>query len=123
MFVHSGRLEHPLRPEDYWSDSFFERERDAIFSTEWHFAGFRSEMPDSGDQAGLDLAGTPVLCRNVNGDFRAYRNICAHRHSRIARPGLGHQTRVQCPYHGWEYGDEGQVTKLPDGPSFSGIKA
>jgi phenylpropionate dioxygenase-like ring-hydroxylating dioxygenase large terminal subunit len=80
------------------------------------------QLEKSGDQFALQIDGTPVVVRNVGGTLRAFRNVCAHRHSLIAREGASHSDALRCQYHGWEYAPDGRVAKVPDGRSFKGIE-
>ncbi len=123
MFHHHTKLEHPLNPRDYSSDAFFRQELSQIFDKEWHFVGLVEELASPGDYLGVEVLGMPVVCRNIGGEFNAFRNVCAHRHSCVVPLGRGHRDTLQCQYHGWEYGDEGQVAKITDGASFRGIRA
>lgn len=122
MFVHHTRLEPQLVPSDYTSDASFDAERSAIFEQQWHFVGLTGDLSSPDDYIAADVLGVPVVCRNIGGELRAFQNVCVHRHSRIVPAGAGHRRQLRCQYHGWEYGDEGQVAKIPDGKSFKGIR-
>lgn len=122
MFVHQTKLDHLLDPSDYTSRESFDAERTALFAQQWHFIGFQDSLSRPGDYIAADVAGVPIVCRNVEGELRAFKNVCLHRHSRIAPNGPGHRSRLRCQYHGWEYGDEGEVAKIPDGRSFKGFR-
>jgi phenylpropionate dioxygenase-like ring-hydroxylating dioxygenase large terminal subunit len=54
---------------------------------------------------------------------RAFENVCAHRHCRVVAPGRGRGGTLRCAYHGWEYGADGAVSRVPDGASFRGFRA
>lgn len=123
MFVNQGQLEHLLRPEYYSSEAFWLDEVENLFRKSWQFAGCLSEMPMHGDYLARDIAGIPVVFKNFDGKVTAFRNICPHRHSMLVREGKGSSTKLKCLSHGWEYGDDGRLTYLPDGISFKGIKA
>jgi phenylpropionate dioxygenase-like ring-hydroxylating dioxygenase large terminal subunit len=53
-----------------------------------------------------------VIFRDENGQAVALRDRCMHRNSRLS-PGKLKQSRLQCPYHGWEYDRTGQVVAVP----------
>jgi choline monooxygenase len=123
MFHHDTKLDHVLPPSAYTSADYFERERADVFGNAWHFAGLTEDVAQDGDYLAVDAIGVPVVCRNVHHEIRAFRNVCLHRHSQIAPLGKGSSKTLRCQYHGWEYGEEGQVAKIPDGVSFKGIRA
>jgi len=123
MFQHNTKLDPALGPQDYASEAFFERERTRMFPGGWQFAGFSGDLARPDDYYATEIAGAPVVIRNVGGELRAFRNICLHRQCRIVGPGRGHRETLRCGYHGWEYGDEGEIAKIPDGRSFKGLHA
>lgn len=123
MFVHHTKLDQLLKPESYSSQAFWSAEVSGLFRKSWQYAGLASAVANEGDYLACDVAGIPVVIRNAGGKLVAFKNVCAHRHSMLVRPGCGHSATLKCMYHGWEYGEEGRVSKIPDGKSFKGIKA
>src|ERR1700722_4161272 len=111
MFIHDCKLDHLLTPAYYCSAQFFEKERAQLFSKTWQYVGLTQDLARDGDYVSTELLGVPVLVRNVGGTLRAFKNVCAHRHSTIVAPGHGNEPRIKCMYHGWEYGPDGQVSK------------
>jgi len=89
MFVNQHHLQYLLRPDHYFSDEHYRLEIERLFLPAWHFAGTKSELSRSGDYLALDLFGHPVLIRNCEGDFRAFQNVCAHRHCTLTRESCG----------------------------------
>ena len=65
----------------------------------------------------------PIVVRRSEGRLRTFRNVCAHRHSLVVRPGRGRAATLRCQYHGWEYAGDGNVCRIPDGPSFRGFRS
>jgi phenylpropionate dioxygenase-like ring-hydroxylating dioxygenase large terminal subunit len=123
MFTCNGKLEHLLRPEDYSSEKFWRDEVDSLFRKSWQFVGSVSDLSKPGNYLARDVAGVPVVFKNFDGQIAAFKNVCPHRHSMIVREGKGTVSKLKCMYHGWEFGNAGDVTHLPDGTSFKGIKA
>jgi phenylpropionate dioxygenase-like ring-hydroxylating dioxygenase large terminal subunit len=122
MFHCDSQLPHLLPPAAYSSPEFFNQERREVFGDAWHFVCLIEDLARPGDYFSGEVLGIPIVCRNVDGEIRAFKNVCLHRHSRIAAPGRGSGQTLRCQYHGWEYGDEGQVAKITDGKSFKGIR-
>ncbi|HEY6332401.1 MAG TPA: Rieske (2Fe-2S) protein, partial [Blastocatellia bacterium] len=53
----------------------------------------------------VDLNGRPVALFNVNGEFIALDNVCAHRGGPLAEGLVDPMNMsVQCPWHGWSFG-------------------
>jgi phenylpropionate dioxygenase-like ring-hydroxylating dioxygenase large terminal subunit len=112
-----------LPAEAYYLESTFTRERDLIFRRHWQPMAPYASLATTGDYVARTVAGVPVIVRNFDGELRAYKNVCAHRFSMVRPDGCGRSDRLRCQYHGWEYGEDGRVSKLPDGASFRGIQA
>jgi nitrite reductase/ring-hydroxylating ferredoxin subunit len=123
MFVHDGVLPHPLPARAYVDAASFDDEMTRLFRPAWHFAGLQRDLARHGDQLARDIAGVPVVVRNDHGALHAFVNVCAHRHSLVAAPGCSRAASLKCRYHGWEYGCDGALKKLPDGRSFQGLDA
>ncbi len=118
MFIHREQLSYQLTPELYVSPDFYQCELEQILRPGWHLAGVLPELPRSGDFITFDLLGTPVQLRNFDGKIHAYLNVCSHRHCLLTDHPSGSSSRIVCQYHGWEYGESGQVLKVPDGGCF-----
>ena len=112
-----------LPAEAYYGETQFTRERDLVFRTHWQPIGPYASVSKNGQHVARTIGGVPIVVRNFEGTLRAYVNVCAHRHSMLVGDGCGSSERLRCQYHGWEYGEDGRVSKLPDGPSFKGIQA
>jgi phenylpropionate dioxygenase-like ring-hydroxylating dioxygenase large terminal subunit len=123
MFQYHAKLDPLLQPADYASESFFALEQARIFPHAWCFAGLDHDVARPGDYYATEIRGVPVVIKNTGGELRAFRNVCLHRQSRIVPLGCGHADTLRCGYHGWEYGEEGQLAKIPDGASFKGLHA
>jgi nitrite reductase/ring-hydroxylating ferredoxin subunit len=68
----------------------------------------------AGERYVVEVDGTVVCVRNVDGEFYAIEGTCAHRGGPIcsgeveavaddSRRGNGTDLLVRCPWHGWEY--------------------
>jgi phenylpropionate dioxygenase-like ring-hydroxylating dioxygenase large terminal subunit len=53
-----------------------------------------------------------VMFRDAGGRIACLSDVCCHRGASLSR---GRRTNgcVQCPYHGWEYGADGRVRRIP----------
>lgn len=123
MFHQDGAMRACLKPHAYTDPGVFEAEQKALFAPRWHFAGLLTELRRPGSQITCEVAGTPVLVRRSGRGLVAFVNVCAHRQSVLVSAACSYAQTLRCPYHGWEYNDEGRLSRLPDGASFRGLPA
>jgi phenylpropionate dioxygenase-like ring-hydroxylating dioxygenase large terminal subunit len=119
MFVHSTRLPHVLAPDCYRSSEWYAREVETVLRPAWHMVCTTDDLARPGDFLTLDLLGVPLHLRNFDGELRALSNVCAHRHCLITNRLRGHEPRMTCQYHGWEYGSDGRTRKIPEPKNFA----
>lgn len=67
----------------------------------------------------LELFGTPIQVRNLNGTIHAVSNVCAHRHCLLTSQRKGCSPAIRCQYHGWEYAGTGESRKIPLAQNFA----
>jgi nitrite reductase/ring-hydroxylating ferredoxin subunit len=92
----------------------YERELQAIFARCWQCVGHASEVPEAGDYVTRYLGTDPIiLVRSEDLQVRVFLNVCRHRGMRICRSDLGNSAHFRCPYHGWTYKNNGQLTGVP----------
>jgi phenylpropionate dioxygenase-like ring-hydroxylating dioxygenase large terminal subunit len=111
-------------PVDRYTDAQrLERERALLFRTLPLLVGFSSQVRSAGDWFTHDHAGVPILCvRGEDGALRAFLNVCRHRGSRLVQGESGReQPRFSCWFHGWTYGTDGALCKVPVPDSFPGL--
>lgn len=111
-------------PARYYTDeSVFRDEVERFFWNSWICAGRAASIPNSGDYFLREVGGESIIIvRDSSTSVRAYFNVCRHRGTRMCTSAEGHLSgRIQCPYHGWTYGLDGQLIGAPhmDIPGFS----
>lgn len=84
----------------------------------WHLVASKSQMPNDGDFLTQQLFGKEILLRNCGGCYRAFENICSHRHCLLTNETLGHAPTIRCQYHHWEYNNEGRIKNIPEAKCF-----
>src|SRR6186997_2557570 len=103
----------------YVAPEIFTQEKKKIFSNSWQAVGHSEELSRSGDFLACDIQGEPiVMTRSADGELRAFSNVCRHRAHPIAT-GKGNRKSLQCGYHGWTYGLNGQLLAAPE---FDGVQ-
>jgi phenylpropionate dioxygenase-like ring-hydroxylating dioxygenase large terminal subunit len=106
---------------DYTCRAQLAAERKTLFRGHPLLMGLGSEIPEPGDFLTDDFSGVPVLVvRGEDGVVRGFLNVCRHRGSRVAQ-GRGNRRRFVCPYHGWTYGSDGQLLRIPHDEGFPGV--
>lgn len=82
----------------------------------WYFACASSEVKP-GQQFRRIILGQPVLLgRTASGQPFALRDICPHRLVPLSagrQVETNGQPTVECPYHGWRFGTDGQCKLMP----------
>lgn len=106
-------------PIDHYLDSArLEREFTAL--REWpQLACPADKVREPGDWIALDIMTVPLLIsRGVDGELRAFLNVCRHRGVALAEGcGAGRRSFV-CPYHSWTYDTTGALTGRPHDADF-----
>jgi phenylpropionate dioxygenase-like ring-hydroxylating dioxygenase large terminal subunit len=92
------------------------RERDGFTANNWYIASLSNELEHKPIQR--ILYDRPyVLWRDSNGNALALPDRCLHRHTLLSMGGEVKNNNLKCPYHGWEYDQNGVVTHIPsEGP-------
>ena len=95
----------------YISPEVFAQEQERVFAREWLCVGREESIPKAGDFFTVERAGESlIVTRDEQGDVRAFFNVCRHRGSRICTTASGRfQGSIQCPYHAWTYGLDGEL--------------
>lgn len=90
-----------------------------IFATTWQFAGSVEKVREPGQFFTIETGGEPLpIVRGNDRMLRAMSNVCRHRAGPVAK-GEGKRPVLQCGYHGWTYGLDGQLKVTPE---FDGVE-
>ena len=102
----------------YTDPRFLELEKERIFWKTWQPVGRVEDVRRPGDFFACEVTGEPlVITRGLDGELRAFYNICRHRAGPVAA-GKGNRKSLQCKYHGWTYTLTGDLMKTPE---FEGV--
>ncbi|MFT7558712.1 MAG: nitrite reductase/ring-hydroxylating ferredoxin subunit [Flavobacteriales bacterium] len=109
--------------ELYTSENAFQAEKEYALQSTWLLTAITHEFEEDGTYHSRELMGVPIIIWRVGDEFKAYKNVCPHRHSKIlASDSSGVAGQLRCPYHGWEFNGAGRVCKIPDAQCFKGLK-
>jgi glycine betaine catabolism A len=113
-------LMRTLPASAYLSEQQFAREKERIFHREWFLAAREEALQAPGACVRLDVAGESVLIvRARTGELRGFYNVCRHRGSRLVDDtdegsvSVRLKGSIQCPYHAWTYGLDGELRSAP----------
>lgn len=99
-----------LMREFYTLTSVYEWDIANYWSNSWIWAGHVSQLAKAGDYFLVDFATESVIVtRDLQGEVRAFLNVCRHRGSRICAERVGRTRVFVCPYHAWSYGLDGSL--------------
>jgi choline monooxygenase len=108
-------------PASWYTDpAMLEQEKEKIFRRTWQYAASLEQLRFPGNYLAVEVVGVPVvLLRDLEGELRAFYNVCRHRAGVVAR-GAGNRKTLQCQYHGWLYGLDGCLRNAPE---FEGVES
>ena len=111
-------------PWRWYSDpAVLAAERERIFRAAWHYVGHAGRLPEPSSYFACTTGGLPVVVtRDGDGELRAFLNVCRHRGSEIVG-GAGQRETLQCPYHAWSYGLDGELRSAPRAEREDGFDA
>ncbi|KAI7752176.1 hypothetical protein M8C21_027368 [Ambrosia artemisiifolia] len=106
-------IQEAITPPSSWytSPEFLSLELDQVFFKGWQAVGCTAQVQESNSFFTGRLGNVEyVVCRDENGELRAFHNVCRH-HASLLAFGSGKGTCFTCPYHGWTYGLNGALLK------------
>ena len=109
-------------PASYYNDaSVLAAENRNIFGRTWQLVGRAEQVREPGQFFTAVVADEPLLIvRGNDGELRALSNVCRHRAGPVAK-GEGKRPVLQCGYHGWTYGLDGQLLRTPEMDGIEGF--
>src|ERR1700728_2293119 len=80
----------------------------------WTYIAHESEIPNENDFITRRLGLRPlIVVRDSGGKIRALYNRCTHRGTTLCRWDKGNTKSFQCPYHGWNFLNNGRLRGVP----------
>jgi choline monooxygenase len=97
----------------YTDPAWLAAERRAVFARSWQPCARAEQLAVAGDYVTTELAGEPLALVRDGDAVRGFYNVCRHRAGPVAT-GCGRRQSLQCGYHGWTYGLDGQLLRAPE---------
>jgi phenylpropionate dioxygenase-like ring-hydroxylating dioxygenase large terminal subunit len=112
--IGAGLARGETLPFDWYVDPAVLRAEQAhIFRHAWQYVGHAGQITERGSYFTARVGDIPiVVTRARDGDLRAFVNVCRHRGSELAS-GEGRRETLQCSYHAWTYGLDGDLRAAP----------
>jgi len=111
----------PVSVEPYRSKEYFEQECDQVFGRAWLCMGRVDQLPEPGTYfvKPVEVRKASVLVTRDKADkIQAFHNVCKHRGNLVVLDASGKRNRFSCAYHGWTYGNTGELIGVPDEDAF-----
>jgi phenylpropionate dioxygenase-like ring-hydroxylating dioxygenase large terminal subunit len=102
-------------PKDvYFSPEFARLEAEHLWPYVWQLACRLEEIPNVGDYVTYDIVDESIIIvRTSKTTIKAHHNVCPHRGRRLTQ-GCGHAQHFVCRFHGWQFGLDGDNTRVID---------
>jgi Rieske 2Fe-2S family protein len=86
-----------------------------VIERRWLFAAAACELPEAGSFLTFAVGASSILlCRDRDGQVRAFHNTCRHRGSIVVEAERGRSPTFVCPYHRWGYDLTGRLVRAPN---------
>lgn len=105
----------------YTDPAIFQAEMQYIFGGTWTYLAHESEIANDNDFITRRMGLRPlIILRDHSGKIRALFNRCTHRGTTLCRWDKGNARTFQCPYHGWNFANTGQLRGVPWADGYAG---
>ena len=91
---------------------------DTALVEDWHPVARVEQLAGGGPVAARLLDEDIVLWR-AGDEYLAWKDLCVHRGTRLSLGRVVDGDRLECPYHGWTYGEGGTCVHIPAHPEQS----
>jgi nitrite reductase/ring-hydroxylating ferredoxin subunit len=98
--------------ERYISRTWHDLEIEHVWNRVWQMACRDEDIPEVGDSIVYDIGDVSLVVVRTTTGVRAYHNSCLHR-GRLLRTEPGRLSQLRCPFHGFTWSLDGQLTSIP----------
>jgi phenylpropionate dioxygenase-like ring-hydroxylating dioxygenase large terminal subunit len=82
------------------------------YDLQWYVVGIDSEFVTNKPQKVTVWNKNYVVWKTVNGSYVALDDVCSHKSASLSK-GKVCNNNIVCPYHGYEFNENGTLTKVP----------
>ncbi|HZD54082.1 MAG TPA: Rieske (2Fe-2S) protein, partial [Woeseiaceae bacterium] len=101
----------PLEQRFYTDPDIYRLEIERIINRNWVLAGHVSQIRRPGDFFVTEVADeSAIIVRGSDDKVKVFANVCRHRGSLVCLEKNGWTRKFECPYHGWMYDIDGNLT-------------
>lgn len=113
-----SRVSRPV----YFEPEIYAAERHRIFQKCWLYVAHESQLRSPGDFVASYMGEEPVIVtRSSDGAINVLVNSCSHRGTRVCRVQEGTARTFTCPYHGWQFSNDGRLLGVPYSSADQGL--
>ncbi|MEL7185282.1 MAG: aromatic ring-hydroxylating dioxygenase subunit alpha [Pseudomonadota bacterium] len=116
--IATQRAGYSLDQRFYGDPAIYDIELEKIVFRSWYLIGHESEFTETGDFRVFKVANeSAIIVRGSDGALKGFANVCRHRGSLVCLEEQGHVDKFVCPYHGWMYNVDGELSaarNMPD---------
>lgn len=114
----------PVSLARYYDQQIFDQEIERVWKKCWQWVCREEHIPEPGDYYTYEVGHLSyVVVRQKDGSVKGFVNSCLHRATKFKRAeGIGSGSSIRCPYHGWEWNNDGQLKAVPCAWDFSHIE-
>lgn len=103
----------------YYSAEAMQREWKGLWTKTWLLVGNANDVPTPNSFMKVDIGKESILIvRGEDGSLRAMYNVCQHRGTRLVTQDFGRSKKFICPFHHWEFGNDGSCLKVAKAETF-----
>ena len=107
--------------ERYYSQEWHDMEMEKVWKKVWQMACRVEDIPEVGDHVVYNIGHDSIIVvRTSSDEIKAYVNACLHRGVLLRTDG-GRVNKFKCPFHGFTWGLNGELTHLPSEWDFEHI--
>jgi phenylpropionate dioxygenase-like ring-hydroxylating dioxygenase large terminal subunit len=102
----------------------FALEREKIFRRAWLPIGHTDDLPQKGSyfvQEVPTFNASLLVIRGDDDQVRVFHNACRHRGNKLVREGQGCRRSFMCNFHGWVFGNTGELQVITDPHMFEPV--
>jgi phenylpropionate dioxygenase-like ring-hydroxylating dioxygenase large terminal subunit len=105
----------------YYDNDYFKLELDKLWRKTWLYACREEDIPNVGDRVPFDVGPLSFfVVRSKVNEFKAFYNSCLHRGTALCAK-LESASTIRCPYHGWEWNNDGTLKFIPSHWDFTAV--